>query len=269
MVDPYRTANRALWDEWTAIHVGSAFYDVDSFRKGGLRVRPQEIEDLGDVRGKTLLHLQCHFGLDTLSWARLGARVTGVDFSERAIEAARALAAETGLEARFVCAELGELPRVLDERFDVVYTSRGVLWWLPDLGGWARVIAHHLKPGGVFYINESHPVHATLDDGGTTELRVAFPYFTRPEPQRFPVTGSYADRTAQVASTSEYGWCHGMAEIVTALIGAGLQIDLFRENPWLDWPQPYLVEHADGTWRLPPGTAGELPLSFSLRARRP
>jgi len=146
-MDPYLEENRRLWDAWTGIHVASEFYDVDSFRDGGdrqIRIKDYEREEVGDVIGRSLLHLQCHFGLETLSWARLGATVTGADFSPEAIDAARRLADEVGVPATFVCANLYDLPRTLDAEagFDVVYTSHGVLGWLPDIRGWARVAAH-------------------------------------------------------------------------------------------------------------------------------
>jgi len=157
-MDEYLAANRALWDEWTAIHETSSFYDLEAFKAGGSRLRDYEVDEVGDVTGKSLLHLQCHFGIDTLSWARLGARVTGADFSDRAIELGRSLAAELRLDATFVRSDLYDLPSVLDGQFDVVYTSRGVLGWLPDLGRWAGVVAHFLRPGGVFYMTEIHPV---------------------------------------------------------------------------------------------------------------
>ena len=157
-MDEYLESNRALWDEWTSIHVRSEFYDVESFKRGGIRLRPYELEEIGDVAGKDVLHLQCHFGLDTLSFARLGARVTGADFSAPAIAQARALAEELGLDARFVQSNLYDLPSTLQGDFDVVYTSRGVIGWLPDLDRWAEVAAHFVRPGGIFYITEGHPV---------------------------------------------------------------------------------------------------------------
>jgi len=140
-MDDYLAANRALWDEWTAIHELSSFYDLESFKAGGSRLRAYEVNEVGEVAGKSLLHLQCHFGIDALSWARHGARVTGADFSARAVELARSLAAELRLDATFVRSDLYDLPSVLDGQFDIVYTSRGVLGWLPDLDRWAGVVA--------------------------------------------------------------------------------------------------------------------------------
>ncbi len=204
-MDEYLASNRELWDEWTEVHVGSAFYDVEGFRRGDVRIRDFEIREVGEVAGRDLLHLQCHFGLDTLSWARLGARVTGADFSRRAIARARQLADEVGIDARFVLSDLYTLPDALDDDFDLVYTSRGVIPWLPDLGKWGQVIAHFLRPGGIFYLAEGHPLMWVFDDDeGQTELRVRYEYFEKPEPLRFPVVGSYADPRARISKEVEY-----------------------------------------------------------------
>jgi len=264
--------NRALWDEWTAVNAASPFYDLDGFRRGGVRLSAEEISEVGDVSGRDLLHLQCHFGIDTLSWARLGARVTGADFSAAAVELARSLADELGFPgARFVQADLYDLPDLLEGDFDVVYTSRGVLGWLPDIRRWAAVAAHFLRPGGTFFVNEIHPVAQAFEDEGVEpgELRLAYPYWEHAEPLTFPVHGSYADPAAEIATRAEHGWDHGLGEIVTALVEAGLRIERLVEHPWTDWRLDFLVEGPDGRFRLPPGTAGELPLSFSLRATRP
>ena len=268
-MDEYLEANRALWDEWTGIHEGSAFYDLDSFKAGGIRLRDYEVVEVGDVAGKDLLHLQCHFGIDTLSWARLGANVTGADFSGRAIALARSIAAELGLDARFVESNVYDLPSALHGDFEIVYTSRGVLGWLPDLRAWAGVIAHFLRPGGTFYITEGHPVMWALDDGeGVTEPRLKYPYFPRPEPLVFPTQGSYADPSAHVNQPVEYGWAHSMGEIVTVLAEAGLRIEFLHEWPFVEWPVPYLEPGDDGKWHPPADWEGELPLFYSLKAKK-
>lgn len=273
-------ANRRLWERWAAINAASAFYDRESFVHdpdgrapgrvtNGIRLRPYELEEVGDVRGKDLLHLQCHFGLDTLSWARLGARVTGVDFAEAAIEAARALAADCGLQATFVRADYDELPAALPGAFDVVYLSRGVLGWLPDLRRIFGLAADYLRPGGILYLTESHPVLETLDER-TDTLTVSYPYFSREQPLAFPVEGSYADRTAEVEEPLEYWWPHPMGEIVTSVAEAGLRVELLRELPYAEpaWERGGLVQGPDGTLVLDDTIAGELPLFFSLRARK-
>src|SRR5579859_1194418 len=195
----YMNANRALWDELTPIHARSAFYDVEGFKRGRISLMNIEREEVGDVAGKSLLHLQCHFGMDTLSWARLGASVTGVDFSEKAIALARSLSQELDIPARFLQANIYDLPEMLSEQFDLVYTSYGVLGWLPDIQGWGQVVAHFLKPGATFYIVEGHPFLMIFDDAsGVTSYRMGLPYFQGPEPPLFEGNGDYGDPKAQV-----------------------------------------------------------------------
>ena len=225
-------------------------------------------------RAGRLLHLQCHFGLDTLSWARLGAaRVTGVDFSRPAIAFATALATEIGLadRARFVVSNVYDLPGSLDgEIFDVVYTGRGVLSWLPDLGPWAEIVASFVKPGGIFYIHEGHPVMWAVDDDQTEPngLRLAYDYWGG-ETLSFPVEGSYADPEADVDAEVEHGWNHSLGEIVTALAANGLRIELLDEKRVLDWPANFLRElDGAGHYGFPPGQTGTIPLMYSLRARK-
>ncbi len=265
------SANRALWDEWADLHIASAFYDLESFKRGGIRLRAFEVHEVGPVSGRSLLHLQCHFGIDTLSWARLGARVTGVDFSPRAVALAQSLAAELRLPARFICADVLELPAILDERFAIVYTSRGILSWLPDLSRWAQVVARSLQPGGVFYITEAHPIIQVWDDDeGIAGLRFRYPYFASSNPVVVPTHGSYADRDAHVVQPVSYQWAHDLGEIVTALTSSGLRIEFLHEFPFIFYQAlPFLEQHEDRTWWLPSGWRGELPLSFSLRATKP
>ena len=265
----YLGTNRKSWDDRVAVHVGSDFYDAAGFKAGNCTLKSVEVEELGDVAGKSLLHLQCHFGLDSLSLARKGARVTGVDFSERAISAARRLDEEENLGARFICSDVYELPRHLDDRFDIVFTSYGVLCWLPDLRRWAAVIESCLKPGGFFYIAEHHRFTSIFDDEkSVTDLRVTEPYFHEPEPYRYVDTGTYACRDDE---TTYEGceWTHSMADIVDSLIGVGLQIEFFHEFPFTDWKAfPILEQDREGWWRMPAGKP-DLPLMFSIKASRP
>jgi SAM-dependent methyltransferase len=265
--------NRRLWDAWTKIHLPSTFYDVESFVDGRnpIRIDDYERDEVGDVSGRSLLHLQCHFGLDTLSWARLGARVTGADLSPEAIDAARALAERVGLEATFVQSNLYDLPSALEGAFDVVYTSKGVLGWLPDIEAWAWVVAHFVKPGGFFYIAEVHPVAQVWADEkvGPGELRLRYPYWSHRAPLRFDAQGSYADRSAPTDGLVENAWDHSLGEIVSALIAAGLRIDFLHEFDFCEWMLPWLVQSPDGRWRLPPDAGGELPLFFTLKASKP
>jgi 2-polyprenyl-3-methyl-5-hydroxy-6-metoxy-1,4-benzoquinol methylase len=266
--DEYFDANRALWNEYTSIHARSKFYDVEGFKAGRNSLHAFEIEEMGEVAGKSLLHLQCHFGMDTLSWARLGAKVTGVDFSDEAIELAEKLALELDLEAQFICANVYELPQVMQGKFDIVYTSGGVLIWLPDLPRWARIIAHFLKKGGTFYIAEIHPFSQVFDgDEGVKELRLKYPYFPPAGPLVFDVEGSYADREARIDRKVDYEWVHSMSDMLNALIGAGLRIQFLHEFPFTIFAQlPDLMEQgSDGLWRLK--EAGDsVPLLFSLKA---
>ncbi len=261
--------NRARWDELVPIHARSAFYDLDGFKAGKCALRPLEVAELGDVAGRSLLHLQCHFGLDTLSWARRGATVTGVDFSESAIALARSLAAELGIDARFVCTDLNDLPAALAGEFDVVFTSYGAICWLPDLTRWAEVIGHFLKPGGTFYVAEIHPFSFVLDEHvGKNELRVVYPYFHATEPLQWESQGTYADRSARVEHARGYLWNHSLGDVLNALIGVGLRIEFVHEFPYCVCPLlPSMEQGPDGWWRLKHGD-GTVPLLFSLRARK-
>jgi len=272
-MDEALRSNRELWNAWTKIHVESAFYDVESFRNGErpIRVADYEREEVGSVEGRTLLHLQSHFGLDTLSWARLGATVTGVDFSDDAIDAARDLATELGIPATFIRSDLYGLPEELDQQFDIVYTSCGVLGWLPDIARWGRVAAHFVRPGGFLYLTEIHPVANVFENEGVEpgELRLEYPYWSHLEPLRFEVKGSYADRDAPTEGLVEYGWDHSLGEIVTALADAGLRLEFLHEFDFVRWPIDFLVEGTDGRFRMPVGSKGQLPLFFSLKATKP
>jgi SAM-dependent methyltransferase len=261
--------NRRLWDAWTPHHVASPFYDVAGFRAGRDTLQRVEVEGVGDVRGKRLLHLQCHFGLDTLSWARRGAAVTGADFSGAAIRAARALAAETGLPAAFVESDVYDLPACLDGRFDVVVTSYGVLGWLPDLDGWARVVRHFLVPGGTFFAVDAHPVLTRLDDADPAPgLRVLHPYFGGPEPLRSEVRGSYAAPDAPIRGV-EHLWLHRLDTILGAVLRAGLRIVAFEEHAHCAWAYfPWMERRPEGGFVLPAGMP-TIPLMFSLACRAP
>jgi SAM-dependent methyltransferase len=255
--------NRSLWNSWTRLHQRSRLYDIEGFKTGQTSLKPLELEEVGDVTGKSLLHLQCHFGMDTLSWARLGARVTGVDFSEEAITHARSLSAEVNLPANFICSSIYDLPDALDERFDIVFTSYGVLSWLPDLERWGEIIAHFLKPGGIFYIVEFHPFMEMFDDEGGT---LAYPYFHTPEPIKLQAIGSYAAPDATEFTHTEYNWAHSLSDTVNAVIRAGLRLEFIHEFPF-SWYEAYsfLEEYEPGKARIR-GHTQTIPHMFSLRA---
>jgi SAM-dependent methyltransferase len=275
-----RAANLALWNHWTKVHEKSAFYDVEGFKAGGTSLWPLELEELGPFvrEGTTLLHLQCHFGLDTLSWARLGARVVGLDLSDEAIGLARRLADEVGLSGRaeFVCADLYDADaRIGDRLFDVVFVSWGAIEWLPDLDRWAGIIARHLRPGGVFYMAEIHPLFSALDEvPGAQDVRVGYRLLPAPsQPVVEPVEGSYADPHADTTGLVSYGWEHSLSEILGALTGAGLRLEHLHEFPTSPAPAwDWMIQDEDRWWWLPDGKGGvrkDLPLSYSVRASKP
>lgn len=262
-------ANRRRWDRLADLHLESPFYDVAGFRAGRPTLDTVELEGVGDVTGQSLLHLQCHFGLATLDWARRGARTVGVDFSGRAIRHARALAAELKLEARFVEADVCDaLPHLGGERFDVVFTSYGAISWLPELRGWARTIAGSLKPGGRLFLADFHPLLWMFDETSSLkELRLTYPYFAR-EALREEERGSYAVPDADFTAIS-YSWQHTFEDIITVLLAEGLSVTSLREYPYLAWKWfDFMVQGTDGFWRMPEG-APDLPLMFSLTARTP
>lgn len=267
IMDEYRRNNRSLWNEYARIHSHSAFYRVDEFKTGENSLNEPELTEVGDVAGKSLLHLQCHFGQDTLSWARLGAQVTGVDFSDEAVRIATSLSQELNIPARFICCDLYESPQHLEERFDIVYTSYGVLAWLPDLMRWAQVAAHFLKPGGTFYIAEFHPFAVTFDDEAPG-LIYRHPYFKQAV-EGYEVKGSYADRDAKVQTKISYEWDHTLGEIVSALAAAGLHIEYLHEFPFSRFEQLACLKNLErDTWGFP-GGAELIPLMFSIRAVKP
>jgi len=271
MTDPklFVEKNRELWNVWTDIHEKSDFYDVEGFLSGKSRLKPIERNELPDVSGKTLLHLQCHFGLDTLSWAREGAIVTGVDFSEHAIALATKLAFRAKLDARFICCDIESLPKVLHDQFDIVFTSYGVLTWTPDINRWAQVAARRVKPGGTFYIAEFHPIASMFaHESDVTEWRMTEPYFHSSVPKEYKNASSYADPSVDI-KLSEFAWYHPLGNIVSALIDAGLDIEFVHEFPHTTYDQfPFLEKHGEWDYRAPEHMA-QIPMLFSIRARKP
>jgi SAM-dependent methyltransferase len=265
-MDKYIGINRELWNELTPIHARSDYYDLEGFRSGKSTLRPIELEELGDVYGKSLLHLQCHFGLDTLSWARLGAKATGVDFSDKAIALARRLSKETGIEASFVHSDIYDLPKKLYGQFDIVFTSYGILCWLPDLRRWAEIITLFMKPGGTFYMVADHPLNNIFESvEDSSELKVAYSYFHTPEPIKWEPGGSYADPNAKVSHPS-YEWTHSLSDVLNALISTGLRIEFVHEFPVCAWQRfPAMEQDKDGWWRL---KGDNIPFTFSLRATK-
>lgn len=262
-VNEYFEANKNLWNKRTVVHIGSDFYDLPGFKTGETVLTPIELNELGDVKGKTMLHLQCHFGMDSLDWARKGAIVTGVDLSDVAIEEARRLNGELGLNASFVCCNVLDTCDFVNDQFDIVFTSYGTIGWLPDLDPWARVVAQKLKPAGVFYIAEFHPMVWVFDDDFTY---IKYSYENR-EVIITENEGTYTDRNADIKG-KEYSWNHSISEVLNALIDAGLKIEMFNEHMYSPYPCfRNTVEFETGKWHIK-GLEGKIPMVYSLRATK-
>jgi SAM-dependent methyltransferase len=268
-------ANRANWDERVAIHLKAESYEMDSLRAGHAKLHTIEEAELGSVDGLKVLHLQCHFGRDSLILASKGADVTGLDFSPPAIEAARTLAKELGLEghARFVEADLYDAPNVIPEAasFDRVFVTWGATVWLHDIRRWAQIVAHFLKPGGSLYVAEGHPSAFVFDSAVPgTEKFPAGPYAPYFWEGAFLENDSsdYADDSAKLTNTKQYSWCHSLSDKITALIDAGLTLRFLHEHDCVPWPMfDHLVKGDDGMYRWP--KERWLPLAYSLKAAKP
>jgi SAM-dependent methyltransferase len=257
-----RDGNRALWDEITPVHLKS--YGVDRFLAGERWLPLKILEEVGDVQGKSLLHLQCHFGLDSLAWVREGAAVTGVDFSPAAIKAAQELAVQADLPATFVCSDIYDLPNNLEGQFDIAFTSIGVLCWLKDLDAWAKIIADYLKPGGFFYIMDGHPLQYTFDEEG--HYTFALSYFHNPKPYVWDDDGPDYMDWSYIPESPSYEWQWPVSDIINAVTGAGLRLAFFNEFGALeDQVYPELVQREDGLYTNP-NMPVELPVVFSLKA---
>ncbi|MFZ4057558.1 MAG: class I SAM-dependent methyltransferase [Ferruginibacter sp.] len=265
-------ANRIAWNQRTAVHKTSSFYDLEGFKKGLNVLNATELEALGDVAGKSLLHLQCHFGLDTMSWERLGAKATGVDLSEEAILLANSIKNELQLEAEFICSNVYDIigNESLQKRYsddagnwqgaDIVFTSYGTIGWLPDLDLWAKGIAHYLKPGGTFFIADFHPVLWMMDE---SFQYIKYPYFNTITIEEENV-GTYTDRNADI-KTKEYSWNHPFTDIFTALINNGIRIESFNEYSYSHYPCfNDLEKKADGNWYIK-NMEEKMPMMYAIK----
>ncbi|HWO67866.1 MAG TPA: class I SAM-dependent methyltransferase [Umezawaea sp.] len=266
--DEMTAANRANWDARTPVHVASEFYGVD--RKDPLDwFAPFEWDDLGDLAGLDVAHLQCHLGVETMGLALKGARTTGLDFSPKAVAEATRIAGDHGLEIDYVCADVHDAVDVLGaERFDVVYTGKGALCYLPDLDRWAAVVAGLLRPGGFLYLAEFHPLLTAFGPApdGTAELTLRHDYLEGRGALEKDSAHTYTDGPALAGHTTAYEWAHGLGEVVTALVRAGFSVDRLTETelvPWPRWPQMVLTEC--GWWALPEH-APRIPLLYGLKA---
>ncbi len=257
----YFEANQELWNKRTAVHKDSSFYDLPSFLNGKNSLNEIEQRELGNIAGKSVLHLQCHFGMDSLSMARMRAKVTGVDLSDAAIEEAKKLNNQLGLNADFICSNVYDLKTKLSKKFDIVFTSYGVIGWLPDLNKWAELISYFLKPAGFFYMAEFHPVVWMLDENFE---KVEYHYHNRGLIE-IDSRGTYTDKNAKIEG-KEYSWNHSLAEVINSLISHGLQIDFLNEYSYSPYPCfNNVVQGMDGNWRVK-GLEDKIPMVYSLKA---
>jgi SAM-dependent methyltransferase len=259
----YLEKNRESWNKRTDYHIDSEFYDVKGFLEGNSSLKSIELNLLGDIKNKCVLHLQCHFGQDTLSLARMGAEVTGIDLSDNAIKNANLLAEKAKLKAEFICCDLYSLPEHLDKQFDLVFTSYGTIGWLPDLDKWAKIVSKYLKPGGKFVFVEFHPVVWMYDNNFE---KVGYNYFNV-EPIVETESGTYADKTAPINKES-VGWNHPTSEVLNSLIKNGLTLHSFDEFDY----SPYncfnnTEEFEPGKFRIK-HLGNKIPMTFALVAEK-
>lgn len=244
----YININKAAWDRKVDIHYQSDFYDVKGFIAGNCSLNTIELDLLENVKGKKILHLQCHFGQDSISLARKGAIVTGVDFSTVAIEKAKELAIETNVDINFICSNIYDVNKHIDEEFDIVFTSYGTICWLPDLSAWANIISHYLKPNGKFVFADFHPVVWMFDD----EFKhIKYCYF-KSDPVIEIEEGTYAEKNAEIKQEN-ITWNHGIGEVLNGLIAAGIQIQQVKEYDYSPYncfnetievnPSQYRIKH--------------------------
>lgn len=261
----YFDTNRDTWNKKVSFHKDSDFYDVPGFINGKTSLNAVEIEELGDVKGKSLLHLQCHFGLDTMSFARMGAKATGIDLSDEGIKEAQRLNKEINADATFVVSNVYDVPKTVSETFDIVFTSYGVVGWLPNLDVWAEIIAEKLNSGGVFYMVEFHPI-VWMFEYLETPIKMKYPYLNGDVIYE-EYEGTYANDDAKIVS-KEYGWNHGLGEVVTALTKAGLQIEFLHEH--VESPYnclPGMKETESGNYVLAE-YEGLFPMMYSIKATK-
>lgn len=262
-MENYLDINKNSWNAKVEPHLKSDFYFVDEFLKGRTSLNSIESQLLGDIQGKSILHLQCHFGQDSISLSRLGAKVTGIDLSDKAIETAKKLAEKCNTDTEFICTDVYNLPNVLDRKFDIVFTSYGTIGWLPDLNKWAKVINHFLNPDGKFIMAEFHPAVWMFDDDFT---KVSYNYFNE-KPIIETYEGTYADQSADIVQ--EYVmWNHSLAEVLQNLINNQLEVKIFQEFDWSPYPCfRHVEEFEKGKWRIPQ-FGNKLPLVYALAAQK-
>jgi SAM-dependent methyltransferase len=258
MSHPDHEQNRVAWNEMADIHYAHPWYRVKEFLDGWCSLKEIELSEIGDVAGKSLLHLMCQFGMDSLSWARRGASVTGVDISDRSIELANKLKAEAGLEAEFIRTDLFNLAEKLKKKFDIVFQSYGTHHSISDLERWSEIVTHFLKPGGIFYIVDIHPILPALEEGDVS-------YFKR-GPYRYSHGEDYADKD-YIVKSELVEWQHKLSDIINAVIEAGLKIEMVNEFDKCCYQRFRGWVEKDGFY-YPPDGPPRHPLMFSLKARK-
>lgn len=259
--------NKKRWNEKVHANQKSPVYDVQGFLEGKSTLLPIEVREVGPVEGKDLLHLQCHFGMDTLSWARMGARVTGVDFSSDAIRMAKDLSARIGVDSEFIESNIYDLEKKDLGQFDIIFTSYGVLCWLPDLRPWAQWISEHLRPGGFLYVIENHPFGSLIDEKCPDFFKASYPYFSK-GPLMFDDDVPIIDQGHQFQNKERYEWMHTMSEVIGVLIDHELHLDFFHEFPFCFFPMhPSMELGDDGYWHFKDDLFN-VPMLFSLKASR-
>ncbi len=274
-MEEYFEANRANWNDRAAIHADSKSYDLDAYVSDPARlsgVVRWDRDRLGDLTGQTALHLQCHIGTDTLSLARLGATVTGLDQSDESLTIARQLFADTDTAGEFVESTVDGATAALDQTYDLVYTGVGALNWLPRVDRWAETVAALLTPGGRLYLREGHPILWAIDDEADPAdgLKLRYPYFEQPEPMAFDMDQTYTDGDGRMEHSRMYEWNHGIGEIITAVLDHGLVLDAFEEHRELEWMGlAHMIDAGGGRSKLPATQSELIPLMYTLVAHKP
>lgn len=259
----YININQKAWNDKTDVHIASDFYNTQSFLEGKSTLNEIELQLLGDISGKNILHLQCHFGQDTMTFSRMGAKATGIDLSNKAIERANEIANQLNLDTNFICCDLYDAPNHLNEKFDIVFTSYGTIGWLPDLDKWAKVVSHFLKPNGKFIMADFHPVVWMYDN----DFKEVFYSYFNIEPIIEEETGTYAEKDAQL-STKTISWNHPISEILNSLISNNLEINSFNEYDYSPYSCFNAIEEFEPNKFRIKTFGNKIPMVYSIKATK-
>lgn len=259
----YKSINKDAWNIRTDIHIDSDFYDNESFLHGKNTLKDIELSMLGDIHGKSILHLQCHFGQDSISMARMGAMVTAVDLSDKAIGKAKELSNQLGIDVNFICSDVYDLPNILNQKFDIVFTSYGVIGWLPDLDKWGQIISYYLKPQGQFVFVEFHPFVWTFDDDFN---QISYDYFNTGEIVETN-EGSYTDRDAQITYKT-VSWNHPLSEVLNSLVSNNIEINQFNEFDYSPYPCFKNAEEIDKDKFIIKHLKNSIPMVYAIKGTK-